>query len=334
MASPAQMNALNLNPTQQQQAGMPPPPAPGAVTPTPGAPAVGTMPPPPAAGTGVANDQNGGINPQTGLPWGQQPGTAMQPAPGDHSQWGDNPLNVMPPPPNSGGFYGGSAATEKNVYGGQKIAGADPSQADYDSVQGYADQAYDQARRRIDPMQEQQGRRMEQDLINKGIDPSSPQGMAMLDQQNRDFSDQNNSATFGSLQFGQGIQNQMAQQEQQKAQLGGDMQKALWENNYNWGGLANQRYGMDQNFQLGAGALDYQRGMGEHDQMMDLLGYDMNVQQFNRTGDMMQDALYNQVYSGVPVPGMSATNPYAPADTMMGAGDTTWWNAGTEVGIG
>ena len=39
-------------------------------------------------------------------------------------------------------------------------------------------------------------------LVNKGIDPSSPQGMAMLEQQNNNFTDQNNAATVGALQFG------------------------------------------------------------------------------------------------------------------------------------
>jgi len=84
--------------------------------------------------------------------------------------------------------------------------------ADYQGVQGFADQAYEQARRNLDPQQEQQRRRMEQDLINKGIDPSSEQGMAMLDQQTRNFTDQDTSAMFGALGFGQGIQNQTFQQ--------------------------------------------------------------------------------------------------------------------------
>ena len=296
-----------------------------AVMPNPQQAAV--MPPPPGA--------NIGAEPPPGTAMPPPPGTAMQPAPGQYSQWGDNPRNVMPPPPGSDGSWsGGSQATEKNVYGGQRIAGAKPSRADYNSVQGYADQAYDQARRRIDPMQEQAGRRMEQDLINKGIDPSSPQGKAMLDQQNRDFADQNNAATFGALQFGQGIQKQMSDQELANQSLAGDMQKALWANNFGYAGLENQRYGMDQNFELGMGNLDYQRGMGEHSQLMDLLGYDLNVNQYNRTGDMMQDALYNQMYTGVPVPGMSQTNPYSPADTMMGAGDTSYVSGGGNFGIG
>lgn len=284
------------------------------------------MPPPPGGNTqvGAAGAGSGMTTPPPPVDPTQ---TAMQPAPGQNSQWGDNPMQVMPPPP--------GGANEKNYYGGQKIAGANPSQADYGSVQRYADQAYDQARRRIDPMQEQQGRRMEQDLINKGIDPSSPQGMAMLDQQNRNFADQDNSATFGALQFGQGIQKQMSDQELANQGLAGNMQQALWQNQLGDRGLANQRYAQEQNNQLGMASLDYQRGMGEHNQMMDLLGYDMNVNQYNRTGDMMQDALYNQMYSGVPVPGMSQTNPYAPADTMMGAGDTRFWNSGGsfEVGI-
>ncbi len=299
------------------------------------------------------------------------PPTAMQPAPGQYSQWGDNPTQPNPPPDLTGGGAdfkdtgGGSTerTPESNVYGGQQIAGATPSQADYGSVQGYADQAYAQARRRIDPQQEQAGRRMEQDLINKGIDPSSEQGKAMLDQQNRNFADQNNAATFGALQFGQGIQNQMSQQELANQQIASSMQQAMWGQNLGqrgldithelglgkqdidrygidassqlgMAGLQNQQYGMDQQFQLGMGQLDYQRGMGEHQQMMDFANWDLGVDQYNQQNQMIQDSLYNQQYGNVPIPGFSAVNPYSPGNTMLGAGQTKWYSGSVEGGIG
>jgi hypothetical protein len=309
--------------------------------------------------------------------------TAMNPAPGQYSQWGNNPqqvtppnlqdfMNVTPPDLTAGmqgvGDWSGINPKEKNFYGGQQIAGADPSQADYGSVQGYADQAYQQARRNLDPMQAQQTRRMEQDLINKGVDPTSAQGKGMLDQMQRQQADQNAAASFGALQFGQGIQNQMAQQEQQKAQLAGNMQQALMQNqlgasgqglqyalgqmqnqlglaglqNQKYGmdlqsqlghaGLQNQLYGMDLQHQMGMGNLDYQRGMGEHSQLMDLLGYDMNVAQMNQQNQLIQDALWNQQFGATPIPGMGSTNPYSPAGTMLGAGDTKWWNANVSGG--
>jgi hypothetical protein len=254
-------------------------------------------------------------------------------------------------PPQDGAFDP-MAFNEKNYYGGQKIAGANPSQADYDSVRQYSDQAYEQARRNLDPIQQQQQRRMEQDLINKGIDPTSAQGKGMLDQYNRNIADQNSAASFGALQFGQGIQNQMAQQEQQKAQLAGNMQQALWQNQLGakgqdlqfqlgkmqndtaQAGLDTQRYGMDLGHQLGMGQLDYTRGMGEHSQMMDLLGYDMNVKNMNTQNQMIQDALFNQWYGSTPIPSMGTTNPYDPAGSYLGAGDQTWWTGGASGSVG
>jgi hypothetical protein len=279
----------------------------------------------------------------------------MQPPPGQYSQWGDNPTQVTPPPNATGapvGNFSPIGVQEKNFYGGQQIAGADPSAADYASVQSYADQAYKQARRNIDPMQEQAGRRMEQDLINKGIDPSSPQGMAMLDQQNRNFADQNAAASFGALQFGQGIQGQMAQQEQQKAQLAGQMQQGLWGQelgrhgqdlqyqlgrmNQNVGltNAANQRYGDELRHQLGMGTLDYQRGMGEHGMMMDFLGYDMNVNQMNQQNELIQDALYSSMYNQTPIPQMGQMNVTSPAGQYLGAGNTKWASGGASGGFG
>ena len=326
------------------------------------------LPPPPSGTTGTPQPGVTTPPPETQ--------TAMSPPPGEYSQFGNNPGVVTPPPPGGGviapppgaggapGMPPGYDPNAPNQYGGQTIAGADPSQADYNSVQGYADQAYQQARRSIDPMQEQQSRRMEQDLINKGIDPSSEQGMAMLDQQNRNFTDQNNAATFGALQFGQGIQNQMAQQEQQKAALAGQMQQGLWGQELGAAGLdmqgylgkmqnelgyannatarygiaqgantaaaaqANQRYGMDQNYELGMGSLDVQRNQTEHGQLMDFLGYDMNVNQYNQQQQMIQDAMYNQQYSSVPIPGMSAVNPYGAANQYLSAGNTKYGKTG------
>ena len=382
-------NTMPMPPHQTQQAAGQPPQTTMPMPPNPNLPQAGApapMPPPPP-------------------PPGQ---SAMNPAPSPYQQWGNNPMNVPPPgqqpgvapppgyvgvtPPDGGGQYdpnwSGINPQEKNFYGGQQIAGATPSQADYDSVRGYADQAYGQARRNLDPMQEQQGRRMEQDLVNKGIDPSSDQGKAMLDQQNRNFSDQNSKAMFDSLGFGQGIQNQMSQQELANQTLAGNMQQGLWNQqlgasgqglqyelgkmgnqlgfagleNQRYGmelqnqlgqagiaqqqyatdmsqrlgqaGLENQRYGMDLTNQLGMGQLDFQRNQGEHGQTMDWLNYDKGISDTNFNRGIVQDALYNQMYGATPIPGMGSVNPYSPANSQMGAGDTTWWQGGGEASIG
>jgi hypothetical protein len=200
-------------------------------------------------------------------PPGGAPGGAQLGPKGEFDPWGPN---------------------EKNFYGGQQIAGGAPSMGEYGAVQGYADQAYEQARRYLDPQQEVQNDRMAQELINQGIDPQSPQGKARMEQLGRQQADANNAASFGALQFGQGIQSQMSQQELANQGLAGNMQQALWNNqlgssqldlqkylgdqgfdmqrylgdlqNQQFGaGLSNQRYGMDQNFALGQSGQDLQR---------------------------------------------------------------------------
>ena len=283
--------------------------------------------------------------------------TAMNPAPGRYSQWGKNPMNV--PPPNfsgigSGGRGGTGAGSwttfrnmppQNNQYGGQQIAGSEPSMGQYDQVQNYADQAHQQARRYLDPQQAFQNRRFDQELINKGIDPNSAAGQEASAQLARQQADADQAASFGALQFGQGIQQQMSSQELANQQIAAAMEQARWEaglgargqdiqRDLGMGQLDLGRYQTRLGHELGMGQLDYQRGMGEHGQMMDLLGYDMNVRQYNDQQQMLQDALYNQMYAGVPVPGFSATNPYAPAGKMLDAGDTRWWSAGGGASFG
>ena len=148
------------------------------------------MPPPPTAGQAQQNLT--GMNPATGMPYQASdqpaqamppPPTAMQPAPNQYSQYGDNPTQVMPPPPlnpNAAGTPPSYDPNRANYYGGQKIAGADPNQADYQSVQQYSDAALQNARRYLDPQQQAQDRRMQQEMINKGIDPQAACQMALV----------------------------------------------------------------------------------------------------------------------------------------------------------
>jgi hypothetical protein len=128
------------------------------------------------------------------------------------------------------GNFTGIRPTEVNQYGGQQIAGAKPSAADYGSVQTYADAAMANANRYLDPEIKAQQLRFNQDLVNKGIDPQSDMGRQMSDNMARQQADAKSGAAFGALGFGQGIQNQMATQGLNQQQLAGDMQKALWQN--------------------------------------------------------------------------------------------------------
>ena len=287
---------------------MPPPPAPANMQQPAGQAA---MPPPPAP----ANMQQ---------PAGQPPGAMNQ---GPYSPWDNAGTNSFFSQMSQ--FANPQGANDwQNQYGGQQIAGADPSQADYGSVQNYADAAHENAMRYLEPQQAQQNRRMQQELINKGIDPNSAQGQEMQNMLAMQQGDAQNAAAFNALGFGQGIQNQMAQQEQAKAGLAGQMEMARNQNQLGWG---NVGLGMGQ-LGLGYGNLDLQRGMGEHTQLMDSLGYDMDVYKMNQSTDLIQDALFNSMYGSTPVPGFGPTNPYGIINTMLGAGSTTWGSAGANLG--
>lgn len=154
---------------------------------------------------------------------------------------------------------------ESSEYGGQQMFG-DPNAADYGSVQGYADAAHENARRYLDPQQAQQDRRFDQDLINQGIDPMSDQGKERKNMLMMQQGDQDAAASFQAMQFGQGIQNQMSQQEQAKAQLAGQMQQGLWGNQLGAQGQGLQ-YALGQG-QLGQGllGLQSQHGLGQSGQ--------------------------------------------------------------------
>ena len=236
----------------------------------------------------------------------------MPPAPGQfngqNSPFAPVAGTQAPPPFNPG---------DGTQFGGQSTVNPQAGPADYQGVQGFADQAYQQARRNIDPMQEQQGRRMEQDLINKGIDPSSPQGMAMLDQQNRNFADQNNSATFGALQFGQGMQQQMFGQDLQRSQLAGQMQLGQWGNETTQRGQDVQKYGMDLNNKLGMGQLDVQKQGQDFNQMMGLEGTQFRDRAYNDSRSDYQDALTMSLMGMTPVPGTVGWDPSGMAGQQM-----------------
>jgi len=137
-----------------------------------------------------------------------------------------------------------------------------PQPADYQSVQNFSDDAYTNARRYLDPQQEQQQRRLNQEQINRGIAPNSVAGGEMSDNLMMQQGDQDIAAAFGALNFGQGIQNQLynqniaggglqlGRQQQDFNELMAydnmDYRNADWnENNRRWDqGLAMQLAGM------------------------------------------------------------------------------------------
>lgn len=121
---------------------------------------------------------------------------------------------LNPMPPNGAAPAGQTAEQQVNPMPPAQSpwSSMDVPAGDYDSVREFSDQAYQQARRHLDPMQDAQNRRLDQELINRGVDPRSEMGKEMAAQLARGQNDQNNSAMFSALGFGQGLQGQMYDQ--------------------------------------------------------------------------------------------------------------------------
>lgn len=185
----------------------------------------------------------GSASPPTGGGSGMPPDSGMPPA---NNQGSFNPWNVGMPPTQSG----------QNWYG-SPTSGASAGAADYEGVQDFSDAAYDNARRYLDPQQSFDNRRFDQELINRGIDPNSPQGQRMYADMMRAHGDQDQGAAFGAMQFGQNIQDQMFKQNFMNTQQAGDMQKSSWLNDINRGNLQLGRQQQDFNEYMGYDAMDF-----------------------------------------------------------------------------
>lgn len=238
----------------------------------------------------------------------------------------------LPPPPRGTGKFSPFAPTQApnapgalppsapGTYAGQKTVGASAGPMDYASIQGFSDDALTQARRHIDPAQDQARRRMEQDMINKGVDPRSDAGMAMMDQQSRNFADQDQSALFNALQFGTNIQNQMFGQSMANTQQAGQMQQAEWQRDIAARGQDINKYGMDQNFELGMGNLDVTRQGQDFNQMMGLEANQFRNRAYADKRSDYQDALTMSLMGMTPVPGVIGYDPTALAGMQLGGG--------------
>jgi hypothetical protein len=90
--------------------------------------------------------------------------------------------------------------------------------------------------------------------------------------------DQRNAAMFNALGFGQGIQNQMSQQELANQGLAGQMQQALWANQLGAKGQELQRYLGDQNFALGNAGLAMQSKIANMQNQTARYGTDLQYQ--------------------------------------------------------
>ena len=163
---------------------------------------------------------------------------------------------MMLPPPTGGASYGGVSTVNPQA-----------GPADYAGVQQFSDAAHQEAMRYLGPQIVSDNQRMAQTLINQGVDPNSEKGRLMMDQLARQQADARNAASFGAMQFGQGIQNQMFGQDLSRSQLASGMQQAKWSD-------ATNRYGIDKQFSLGQEGLSMDKyGMDiDYDKFMSDLG--------------------------------------------------------------
>lgn len=373
-----QTQAAGPNPTYGGPGGpMPSGPALGTASPSP--PFQMTPPPPPGLTTGVHEQfptitPGGGPgqqNPFMGMPpqnsyWGNYAGgaagpwreAAMPEMPGTAGGAG------MPTPPGMGRAPGAPNFGDGTQFGGQSTVNAQANPADYGSVQGFADSAYQQSMRYLQPQMDQQNRRTAQDLINAGLDPTSAAGQAQLDQVSRGQNDAMSKAAFDALGFGQGIQNQMFGQDLSRSQLASQNQANLW-------GALNNRFGTQAgiygnqlgfgsnifgsqagmynnqannnasmyNAQLGhsadMGRLDVLRQQQDWGQLMDMERNNQWTANFNRQGDQWRTNLGLELagFGGINQPSMGGIgaptqNPAAPWGDL----GTNLWGWGADNG--
>lgn len=320
---------INLPPGMMMNAGMPPQNMGG----------VGGMPPQSPNMPDGQLPGYGQIPGQTPIPWDTVniPGTpGMTPtAPqlgenNPYSPW--KPLTPPPMPvdskipgapglPRMPGAPGYNPYGDGTQFGGVSTINPNANPADYDSVRGFANSAYDQSMRNLQPQMDQQNRRFDQTLINQGIDPNSKAGQDARAQMDRGQNDLRSKATFDALAFGQGIQNQMFGQDLSRSQLASGMQMGEWGNNTAMNNLLGNTYGNQLGFlgqqggnmanmygaqlglqgnmnnnatsrynsqlqhSLGMGNLELGRQQQDWSQMMGMEGLNQWNQTYNRQGD-------------------------------------------------
>lgn len=277
--------------------------------------ASGQMPAPPAGNMNALNptqpnQQQGGMGQS---PWSTPP-PITPPTIGQNMPENGGQIDAMWNP------QGYSSGTQ---FGGQSTTGAQAGAADYAGVQGFADAAYDESRRYLDPQQDQQNRRMDQELINKGIDPRSDMGQQMANQLSMQQNDQNTSAAFNAMGFGQGIQDQMFNQSFKNTQQAGEMAQGNWRNqqtnqnvyagkygdelqsNLGWGNIGLgynnadvDRYRGDQQYNLGLADNEVRRQQQDWNETVGWDNMDYRNNLFNQNQQNWKDTITNSMITG------------------------------------
>lgn len=138
------------------------------------------------------------------------------------------------PPPYSGGIpdidpyvFPNSPTQQATGVGGVSAVNPQAGAFDYGQVSDFADSAWNQAKRYLDPQFELQDRRFEQSLINKGIDPNSEAGQRAFQQKSMGQNDLLSKSAFDALGFGAGIQDQMFGQSATRSGLSSQLLQAM-----------------------------------------------------------------------------------------------------------
>ena len=200
------------------------------------------------------------------------------------------------------------------------------------TFQNYQDAAYDQAQRTIAPQQQAQQKKFEQQMVNKGLTPGSQAYNLAQSQMQRGQNDQNNSATFGSMQFGQQAQQQAFGQDLQNRQFGLSQDK-FGENQRQFDlGLGQRESEFGRN--MGQRESEFGRNFGEmqgqnnFNNMMGMGDFGMRLADFSNRNSM-QD--YNQMEGMLSHAPGGSFNPIdtnqAYSNSMQGAANANTTNA-------
>lgn len=211
-----------------------------------------------------------------------------QPDPGD-GPITPPPITVTPTPGGNGGggtspppYTGGmpnidpyavppSPTQEATGVGGISAINPQATPFDYGQVSDFADAAWNQSKRYLDPQFQLQDRRFEQSLINKGIDPDSEAGQAAFQRKSMGQNDLLSKSAFDALGFGTGVQDQMFGQAATRSGLSAELLQAMMGLNQR-GHEFDVTAGLNANQQafaqmLGLEGLDYRDYMTLIDQM-------------------------------------------------------------------
>lgn len=176
---------------------------------------------------------------------------------------------------------------------------ANPNPNALNGYEGFRDNAYNEATRRLDPQFADQERAFRQRMVNQGLQEGTQAYNTAWDNFSRSKNDAYDQARSSAWGQGLAAQNQFWGQNAHESDLANELQRAQWNYDAQLSGNDVQRYGIDAGIQnnqannalqreLGLGNLglardqfDAQNGQNDFQNMMALMGFDFGGQQYN-----------------------------------------------------